>query len=545
MTKRPVVLLILDGWGIAPPGPGNAISQANLKRLPKLWLHYPHTTLEASGNAVGLPRGEDGNTETGHLNLGAGRVVYQDLPRINMAIADTSFYQNQAFLNALAHAGKHHSAIHLLGLIGAGGVHSNIEHLFALLQLMKNRQFDRVYLHLITDGRDSPPKSALTYVAQVEDEIGRVAVGKIASVSGRYFAMDRDQRWERTEKVYRALTEGVGLTASSAQIAITQSYEQKATDEFIEPTLIHEPGAQPHLIRDSDAVIFFNYRIDRPRQLAKAFVLKDFTSTSVAAGYDPYAVKYHKKHTQQVAVSTPFARVKTLTNLFCVTMTEYEKNLACAVAFPRSPVEQPLGEIVAQHGLKQLRLAETEKERFVTYYFNGLREAAFKGEDRIIVPSAKVATYDLRPQMSTPEITEVFLHKLNESEYAFFVINFANPDMVGHTGVISAAITACEVVDACVGKITEAVLAKSGACVITADHGNVEEMIDPVTGGIDTEHSSYPVPFIFVSNEMQHTTQTLPMGMLSDIAPTLLTLLGIRPPAVMTGRNLLANNHES
>ena len=544
-TKRPIVLLILDGWGLAPPGAGNAISQAKLTNIPRLWSSYPHTTLEASGNAVGLPRGEDGNTETGHLNLGAGRVVYQDLPRINMSIADTSFYRNKAFLTAIEHAQKHNSAIHLLGLIGAGGVHSNMEHLFALLQLMKNQQLHRVFLHLITDGRDSPPKSALTYIAQVEDEIDRVGVGKIASVSGRYFAMDRDQRWERTEKVYRALTEGVGLTAANAQAAVSQAYAQKISDEFIEPTLIHAVGGKSNLINDNDALIFFNYRIDRPRQLTKAFVLADFTSTTAAAGYDPYAVKYHKKHTQIITPTAPFARKKLLNNLLCVTMTEYEKNLACEVAFPPMPVEMPLGEVIANQGLKQLRLAETEKERFVTYYFNGLRELPYRGEDRIIVPSAQVATYDLHPQMSTFEITEVFMHKLNESTYDFIVINFANPDMVGHTGVIPAAVSACKITDECVGKIVEATLGKNGACVITGDHGNVEEMIDPVTGGIDTEHSSYPVPFICVSNEMQNQTSVLPSGMLADIAPTCLTLMGIQIPAQMTGRNLLTFNHES
>src|SRR3989344_154386 len=468
-TKRPVVLLILDGWGIASPGPGNAISQAQLTHMPQLWTMYPHTALQASGNSVGLPRGEDGNTETGHLNLGAGRVVYQDLPRINMAIADTSFYRNKAFLQAVAHAQKYNSAVHLLGLVGAGGVHSNMEHLLALLQLMKNQQFHRVYLHLVTDGRDSPPKSALTYVAQVEDEIGRGSVGKIASVSGRYFAMDRDQRWERTEKVYRALTEGIGLTAMSAQNAVQQAYEQKILDEFIEPTLIHTPQEEPHLIKNNDALVFFNYRIDRPRQLTKAFVLADFTTSTAAAGYDPYAVKYHKKHTQVITPVTPFVRKKLLNNLLCVTMTEYEKNLVCCVAFPPLPVESPLGEVIANANLKQLRLAETEKERFVTYYFNGLREAPFRGEERIIVPSEKVATYDLYPQMSTREITEVFLHKLNEGGHDFFVINFANPDMVGHTGVIPSAITACEVTDECISKIAEATLAKNGACVIVAD----------------------------------------------------------------------------
>lgn len=538
--KKPLVLIIMDGWGIAPPGPGNAVSLSKLAQIPKLWASYPHGKLQASGEAVGLPKGEDGNTETGHLNLGAGRVVYQDLPRINMAIADGSFYQNEAFLSAVSHAEGHVSNIHLIGLIGSGGVHSNMEHLFALLWFMKNSAFSRVYLHLITDGRDSPPKSAITYVSQIQDELSRVGIGTMASVMGRYYAMDRDQRWERTEKAYVALTEGKGLTAQSAVAAIEQAYQKNVTDEFIEPTLITRDGVPKALIKHNDVVIFFNYRIDRPRQLTKAFVLPDFSEQAKISGYDPYAIKYYKKHISAPTAAEPFKRAVFLENILFVTMTEYEKKLPVTVAFPPQNVATPLGKVISDSGLRQLRVAETEKERFVTYYFNGQREEPFSGEDRLIIPSAKVPTYDLKPEMSAVEMTEQLLNRLSERVYDFILINFANPDMVAHTGVIPAAIKACEMTDLCVGKIVAAVLAQNGACVITADHGNVEEMIDPVTGGIDTEHSTYSVPFLCIAKEFQGKVSELPSGMLADVAPTILSLIGIPIPSNMNGRNLLA-----
>ena len=538
--KRPLVFIIMDGWGIAPPGPGNAISLAKLTHIPKLWAGFPHGRLAASGEAVGLPKGEDGNTETGHLNLGAGRVVYQDLPRINMAIADGSFFQNEAFLSAISHVEGHISNLHIMGLMGSGGVHSNMEHLFALLWFCKNAAFSRVFLHLITDGRDSPPKSALTYIRQIEDEINRVGVGTIASITGRYFAMDRDQRWERTEKAYLALSEGSGPTANSPYEAVEQAYAKGITDEFIEPTLIVRGTGPIALIKHNDAVIFFNYRIDRPRQLTKAFVLQDFSEEAKISGYDPYAVKYYKKHVTELEVREPFRRTTFLENLFFVTMTEYEKKLPVTVAFPEQVVANPIGKVVSDAGLRQLRVSETEKERFVTYYFNGQREDPFAGEERHIIPSAKVPTYDLKPDMSANEITEAVLKQLNSRVYDFFVINFANPDMVAHTGNIQAAIKAVEITDACVGKIVQLVLVLDGACVITADHGNVEEMIDPVTGGVDTEHSTYPVPVMCISKDLQGKSDELPSGMLADVAPTILSLMGLGVPTTMNGRNLLA-----
>ncbi|MEK7166624.1 MAG: 2,3-bisphosphoglycerate-independent phosphoglycerate mutase [Patescibacteria group bacterium] len=538
--NRPLVLIIIDGWGIAPPGPGNAVSLAKLNVLPRLWSSYPHGKLAASGEAVGLPKGEDGNTETGHLNIGAGKVVYQDLPRINMAIADGSFFQNEAFLSAISHCEGHMSNLHLIGLIGSGGVHSNMEHLFALLWFCKNAAFSRVFIHLISDGRDSPPKSAVTYIRQVEDEINRVGIGTIASVMGRYFAMDRDQRWERTEKAYVALTKGQGLTANSPTEAISQAYARGVTDEFIEPTLIVRGDGPIALTKHNDSVIFFNYRIDRPRQLTKAFVLTDFSEQAKLSGYDPYAVKYYKKHTQVQETHEPFKRTMLLENLFFVTMTEYEKKLPVAVAFPEQVVANPLGKVISEASLRQLRVSETEKERFVTYYFNGQREDPFIGEDHLIIPSAKVPTYDLKPEMSADEITEAILKQIAANNYDLIVVNFANPDMVAHTGNIKAAITACEVTDKCVGKIVDLLLANGGACIITSDHGNVEEMIDPVTGGIDTEHSTYPVPVICISKDLLGKSQELPSGMLADIAPTILNLIGLAIPPTMNGRNLLA-----
>ncbi len=538
--NKPVILLIFDGWGIAPPGPGNAITQSHLAHFPGLYISYPHTQLAASGEAVGLPKGEDGNTETGHLNIGAGRIVYQDLPRINMAIADGSFFHNPALLGAFAHAASHNSAVHFMGLIGSGGVHSNIEHLYALLQCAKQQQFDRVFIHLFTDGRDSPPSSALTYLASLTSELDNVGIGTIASVTGRYYAMDRDHRWDRTEKAYRMLTEGIGATAVSAEVAIQQSYTAGKTDEFIEPTIIVKDGKPLALIQDTDAVVFFNFRIDRPRQLTKAFVLSDFEAGTTRDSFDPYAIKYYKKHIIQTEVIPTFKRTKIVHNLLFVTMTEYEKELPVVVVYPPQHVTMPFGQVIADAGKRQLRLSETEKERFVTYYFNGQREDPFYGEDRVIVPSPKVATYDLKPEMAAIELTDALISRIEARMYDFILVNFANADMVGHTGVIAATIKACETIDACLGRIVDVVLAHDGAIVITADHGNAEEMLDPATNGSDTEHSTYPVPFVVVAKEYQGMARQLQKGVLADVTPTILDLMGIAKPSNMTGRNLLS-----
>src|SRR3989338_8927482 len=385
----PAVLIILDGWGIAPRGPGNAIYLSKLPFYQSLLTNYPHGTLGASGEAVGLPKGEDGNTETGHLNLGAGYIVYQDLPRINMAIADGSYFKNQAFIQAIDHARKYESNLHILGLIGSGGVHSNTEHLLALLQLLKEQNFKRVYLHPITDGRDSPPKSAQLYVKNLENYLDALKIGEIATVSGRYYTMDRDHRWERTQKAYEMLTLGKGSRAANIQEAIEQSYKTGKTDEFIDPSIIVKDNKPVALIKENDSVIFFNYRVDRPRQLTKAFVLYDFEKEANTIDFDPYQVKYFKKHEAQLSsMPAPFIRGPQIPHLYFVTMTEYSRYVhASAVAFPPHIVAHPLGESIAEMGLSQLHMSESEKERFVTYYFNGQREAPFTNQETVIVPS--------------------------------------------------------------------------------------------------------------------------------------------------------------
>lgn len=538
---KPVVLLILDGWGIAPAGPGNAISLASLPNFNRFLASFPHAKLLASGEAVGLPHGEMGNSETGHLNLGAGRIVYQDLPRINMSIADGSFFKNQVFLDAIEHVKKHNSNLHLLGLIGQGGVHSSNDHLFALLQFAANSGLKKVFLHLFTDGRDSPPTSALSYLSQVEEEIDKKGVGEIATISGRYFAMDRDNRWERTQKTYEAMVLGKGPKASSAKEAINRAYDQQQTDEFIEPTVICQNNQPVSLISDNDSVIFYNYRIDRPRQLAKAFVLPDLEKTLVLkAHFDPFAEKYFKKnYLPATVIKKTFTREKFLKNLFFVTMTEYEKGLLTKVAFPPFMVQMPLSRLLAERNMRQLRLCETEKERFVTYYFNGQREDPFWGEDWLTIPSLKIPTYDQKPQMSALEITKTVLEKIKLGIYDFILINFANPDMVAHTGIIEASISALETIDYCLGKIVNNVLTINGACLITADHGNVEEMINLTTGGVDTEHSRNQVPLIIIDKEHQNNPRVLPNGILADVAPTILKLFNIPKPNDFSGRSLI------
>ena len=538
---RPVVLCILDGWGIAPPGPGNAITQAKLTHIPRYWSSFPHTQLSASGVSVGLPPGEDGNTETGHINIGAGRVVYQDLPRINMAISDGSFYKNEAFTGAISYASKHQSRIHLIGLLSDSGVHASREHLYALLEFMKRNQcVSPVYLHLFTDGRDSPPKAGLRFVRETEAKLQQIGVGKIATIMGRYYGMDRDHRWDRTERAYQALTEVIPSKSESAEAAIESSYANNITDEFIQPTIIMDSGTPLPRISSQDAVIFYNYRIDRPRQLTRAFVVSDFETHPTSQAFDPYAVKYYHKHIVEEIERKPFVRRVILPNLFFVTMTEYERNLPCIVAFPLQPVPNPLGQVFAKNGIRQLRVSETEKERFIGYYFNGMREDPFSGEDRLIVPSPNIATYDLQPEMSANELTKRMCDRLMSDVYGFVAVNFASPDMVAHTGNIPAAIRACETVDACIGTVATLTLSLGGACIITSDHGNVEEMLGP-EGEMDTEHSTFPVPFIMISEHFRSYPTTLPLGKLSDIAPTILGLLHIKPPADMLGVDLLAD----
>lgn len=542
-----VMLVILDGWGIAAKSPGNAIALAQTPNMNRFMVSYPHTQLGASGESVGLPRGEVGNTETGHLNLGAGRIVFQDLQRINMSIADGTFYQNQVLIGAIDHARSNNSNLHFMGLIGAGGVHSNIEHLFSLIELAQKHEFNRVFLHLFTDGRDSPPTAAKTYISQIRDVIAKQKIGQIASLMGRYWAMDRDFRWDRTAKAYFALTKGEGHLVKTPEEAIDMSYSEGKTDEFVEAALIDNGQGQPvALIKENDAVVFFNFRIDRPRQLSRAFVFSDFTKANAAVGFDPYQVKYQKTHLPiptLAANKEPFPRGARINNLYFVTMTEYEKAIVdegAKVAFPPEVVKLPLGRIISESGYKQLRASESEKERFVTFYFNGQQETPFQGEDRLIVPSPKVATYDLVPEMSARQLTESVLGRLKDfPDYKFILINYANADMVGHTGSIGAAVKGCEVVDECLGKLSDWVLAYNGFMIITADHGNAEEMIDNATGQIETEHSANPVPFIAVSKELTGKAQELTYGILADVAPTIVHTLGLDVPSSMNGRNLL------
>jgi len=541
--QKPIVLIVLDGWGLAPPGPGNAISLAKLTHIPHYWITYPHTKLSASGEAVGLPPEERGNTETGHINIGAGRVVYQDLPRINMSVTDKSFFSNEAFVGSLRYAEQHKSNLHLMGVISDAGVHGSREHLYALLEMIKQYNTScGVYLHLFTDGRDAPPQSGIRFIAEVESKCAQLGIGKIATLMGRYYGMDRDRRWERTEQAYIALTEPIDRRAHSARAAIEQAYASGKTDEFIDPTVITDQNGNPlPRVSHHDSIIFYNYRIDRPRQLTRALVLPNFETQAYMPSFDPYTIRYTHKHVvDEDERRKPFTRHVVIPDLFFVTMTEYERNLPCTVAFPPESVKMPLGRVISDLGIRQLHISETEKERFVTYYFNGLREDPFPGEDRIIIPSQKVATYDLKPEMSAREMTDKLVDRLSIGVYTFILINFANPDMVGHTGNIPAAIKACEVTDECVGKIIANVLAIGGTCVITADHGNVEEMLDP-NGEMDTEHSTFQVPFIMIDHVFDAYQYALPAGKLSDIAPTILAFKNLPIPTEMTGKNLLAN----
>lgn len=537
---KPVVLVILDGWGIGPNNAGNAIARAKTPNMDKYWLSYPHTQLAASGQAVGLPAGEDGNTETGHLNIGAGHIVYQDLPRINMSIADGGFYNNQAFLNAINHVKKNNSVMHLMGLIGSGGVHSNIEHLYALLNLCKQQNLNEVYIHGFTDGRDSPPTSGINYVQQIIDRCKNLGIGKLATLVGRYYAMDRDKKWDRIEKAYNALVLGNSEVCVTDPIgAMQQQYDSEITDEFIEPINICDADGKKRLIQDNDAVIFFNYRIDRPRELSRAFVMDDFESGITNLGFDPYTEKYEKTNIQEKELIQTFHRDKVLQNLYFTTMTRYEETLPVDVAFPPQNIKNPLCKVIADKGLKQLRITETEKERFVTYYMNGQQDTLYPGEDRVIIPSRGVKSYDEAPEMSTPELGQEVINRIRGGTYDVIITNICNGDMVGHTGNLEATIRACEILDGVLGKIVDEVTVRGGVVLITADHGNAEELINNETGEIDTEHSIYPVPLMIIGKQFGGQSVMLPTGILADVAPTMLKILGIDKPESMTGRALI------
>jgi 2,3-bisphosphoglycerate-independent phosphoglycerate mutase len=517
MPTRPCVLIILDGWGIAPPGPGNAIAAAATPVLDGLWREWPHSILAASGRAVGLPEGQIGNSEVGHLNLGAGFRVVQELPRITEAIESGVFFENPALTGAVDHARDAGTTLHLLGLFSYGGVHSHAAHLYALLELAARRGLRRVAVHAFLDGRDTPPRQALKDLPRLEEVLRRTGAGRIASVSGRYYAMDRDRRWDRTELAYRALVGGQGAHAPSAEEAVRRAYAAGQADEFVVPTLIDAPGepvagdAPRTAIGDGDSVIWFNFRADRARQLSEALLLPDFEG---------------------------FGRPRRPEPLFYVTLTRYASDLpVTAVAFPPQHVEWPLARVVAEAGLRQCHLAETEKYAHVTYFFNGGREEPFEGEDRELVPSPRVATYDLQPEMSAAGVAAAARGRIESGAYAFVVLNLANGDMVGHTGVLAAAIEAAAATDAAVGPVVAAALAAGGCVAVTADHGNAEEMIDPQTGGPMTAHSTNDVPFILAG--APPGTRLNAHGALKDVAPTLLGLMGLPVPDAMRGNGLL------
>lgn len=537
---QPVILIIMDGWGISHNEKGNAVALAKTPNFDKYWASFPHTQLIASGEAVGLPQGEKGNSETGHLNLGAGRVVYQDLLRINLSIADGTFFKNPAFLETINFVKKNKSALHLMGLIGEAGAHSSLGHLFALLRLAREQKVNPVYLHLFTDGRDSPPTSAPIFLKQVEEKMKNFQVGEIATIMGRYFAMDRDNRWKRVQKAYEAMTIGKGFSAATPEEAIQKAYQRGETDEFIKPTVITKNKKPVATINDHDGVIFFNFRIDRPRELTKAFVLKNFEDYHPQkASFDPYAERYGQKLYAPLPKIETFRRKKIVKDLFFTTMTEYEEGLPCAVAFPPRQIILPLAEVISQNGRRQFHISETEKERFVTYYFDGFREHPFPQEEWYEISSPPVKTYDQKPEMSSHEITAKVQEKMKSQGYDFILINFANPDMVGHTGVLSAGIKACESVDTCLEKIVQPALIQDQLVIITADHGNVEEMINLNTGEIDTSHSLNPVPFIIVGRKFLGQPRTLRQGVLADVAPTVLKLMGLHQPPNMTGQALI------
>ncbi|OGJ37677.1 MAG: phosphoglycerate mutase (2,3-diphosphoglycerate-independent) [Candidatus Pacebacteria bacterium RIFOXYB1_FULL_39_46] len=547
--KKPVVLLILDGWGLAPADAGNAVTLANTPHMDRLWNEYPHTQLGASGEHVGLPKGVDGNSETGHMNIGAGRVVWQSLSRIDRSIEDGSFFQTLVFLEAIEHARKNNAKLHLIGLVSPGLVHSSVQHLIALLHLAEQQQFDNVFVHAFTDGRDAPPTASLPVLQAVEQEMQRLNVGKLASITGRFYAMDRDHNWERTQQAFEVLTVGKGVTTTDWQKALRDSYEQKDTDEFVKPIVILGPDGRPTIIEDHDAVIFFNFRVDRPRQLTWAFVLPDFETRNLTGSSSNQFVKAPSATTDQSdqltsqsanqALPINFRRVKVPQNLYFATMSDYDKDLTNPKAFANEDISDNLGQVLSKSGVRQLRLTETEKEKMVTYYIDGKEEEPFPGEHWLIVPSKKVKTYAEAPEMSAVEITDELVREIGSDGFDVAIVNLVNGDMVGHTGDIQAGVKACEVVDQQVGRIVEAILQTEGVLLITADHGNVEEMINRQTGKIDTKHSTAPVPLIVVGKEFTGKQIELPTGKLADLAPTVLKLMHLSQPAKMTGESLI------
>ena len=511
MSKKRVVLMVLDGYGLNDRTEVNAIAMAITPVMDKLMKECPFQKGYASGLAVGLPDGQMGNSEVGHMNIGAGRIIYQDLTRITKDIEDGTFFKNEELLEAMENCKKNDSDLHLFGLLSDGGVHSHLSHVYGLLEMAKQQGVSKVYVHAFLDGRDTPPASAKGFVETLENKMAEIGVGKVASLSGRYYAMDRDNNWDRVEKAYDSLVTGDGIKAESATQALQESYDNGKTDEFVEPTVICKDGQPLSLVKANDSVIFFNFRPDRAREMTRAFCDDKFTGFERKTGFIP---------------------------LTFVCFKDYDESIPNKkVAFKKENIKNTFGEFLANHGKKQLRLAETEKYAHVTFFFNGGVEEPNKGEDRILVKSPKVATYDLQPEMSAPEVCDKLVDAIKSDKYDVIIINFANPDMVGHTGVQAAAVKAIETVDGCVGRAVEALKEVDGQMFICADHGNAEQLIDYETGEPWTAHTTNPVPFILVNADPKYTLRE--NGCLADIIPTLIQLMGMEQPAEMTGESLL------
>lgn len=510
MSKKPTVLMILDGYGLNPRQDGNAVAEANTPVMDKLMAEYPFVKGNASGMAVGLPDGQMGNSEVGHLNMGAGRIVYQELTRITKEIMDGTFFENEALLKAIENCKANDSSLHLFGLLSDGGVHSHITHLYGLLELAKRNNLKKVYVHAFLDGRDTPPSSGKDFCIALEEKMTEIGIGQVASVSGRYYAMDRDNNYQRVQIAYDALTKGIGVTANSATEAIQNSYDKGETDEFVLPTVVVKDGAAVATIQDKDSVIFFNFRPDRAREITRAFCDDEFTG---------------------------FERSKRL-DLCYVCFSDYDKTISNKyVAFTKVAITNTFGEYLAANGKTQARIAETEKYAHVTFFFNGGIEVPNEGEDRILVNSPKVATYDLKPEMSAYEVCDKLVEAITADKYDVIIVNFANPDMVGHTGVESAAIKAIEVIDECVGKAVAAIKQVDGSIFICADHGNAEQLVDYVTGEPFTAHTTNEVPFILVNYDPSYILKE--GGCLADIIPTMIQIMGMEQPKEMTGKSLL------
>ena len=508
MENKLTMLMILDGFGENENKEGNAVKQANTPNIDELMKKYPSAKIAASGLAVGLPEGQMGNSEVGHTNIGAGRIVYQELTRITKSIEDGDFFSNEELVNAIENCKKNNSKLHIIGLVSDGGVHSHNRHLYGLLELAKRRDFENVFIHCFLDGRDTPPASAENYIQELNEKIKEKGIGKIATISGRFYSMDRDKRWNRIEKAYRAMVDGEGIKSPDAISAIENSYQKEVFDEFVEPTVITNIDKPIAKIEDGDSVIFFNFRPDRARQITRALVDKDFNE---------------------------FKTKKMNLNFVC--FTNYDETMPNVhVAFKKETINNTLGEIISKNGGKQLRIAETEKYAHVTFFFNGGEEKQYEGEDRILVPSPKVETYDLKPEMSANEVCEKVIDAINSQKYNCIILNFANPDMVGHTGNLPATIKAIETIDNCVGKIYNAIKKQNANLIITADHGNAEQMIDYNTGEPHTAHTTNLVPIILISDDEKEKIKD---GRLCDLAPTMLELMQIKQPEEMTGISLI------